>query len=118
MTRALVALLVVLAFAAWGAPPPDSDGRYRDWFRSLKQPGTDVSCCDLTDCRSVEYRITPDGYQALITPQTHGQLGVTEPMWVDVPVAKTLPIFSQTGRAVACWTPHAGIICFVKAMEI
>lgn len=115
---AVLALAATVAAGAFAAPPPDSDGRYSDWFRSLRQPGTGASCCDISDCRSVEYRMTPDGYQALITPQTHGSVGATEPMWVDVPVVRILPIFSQTGRAIACWTPSAGIICFVKAAEI
>jgi hypothetical protein len=39
------------------APPPDSDGKFRDWFRSLRVPNSPKTmCCTIADCRMVEAR--------------------------------------------------------------
>jgi hypothetical protein len=39
----------------YAAPPPDSDGRFKDWFRSLRVPGShDMMCCSAADCRMIE----------------------------------------------------------------
>lgn len=118
MTRALVALFCVWAVFAWAAPPPGANGQFGDWFRSLKQPENGISCCDVSDCRPVEYRVGKDGYEVLITPHTHGQLGVTEWMWVPVPPEKTIFTTNPTGSAVVCWTPYSGVLCFVRPVEI
>src|SRR5215212_9154635 len=47
-------------------PPTNADPALRPWFESLKQPGTGVSCCSISDCRPVQYRLASDGYEALI----------------------------------------------------
>jgi hypothetical protein len=42
---------------AHAAPPPDTNGQYRDWFRSLTVPGSSSTpCCSVADCRMVESR--------------------------------------------------------------
>jgi len=103
---ALVASLGVVAFtaAAPAAPPPDADPALSPWFEDLRQPGTGRSCCSVADCRTVEYRVVRDHYEALLGHQ-----------WVAVPQDKILHRFDNpTGRAVACWTPTLGIMCFVE----
>ena len=72
---ALLALVIAVAPRLGEAEPPaDADPALRPWFESLKQPGTGVSCCSISDCRPVQYRLVPEGYEALV-----GSL------WVHVP---------------------------------
>ena len=47
---------VWLATSAVAAPPPNADGRFRDWFHSLTVPGTSTPCCTVSDCRMVDSR--------------------------------------------------------------
>ncbi|HEY7578144.1 MAG TPA: hypothetical protein VH855_11165 [Acetobacteraceae bacterium] len=57
--KRLVSLIVVfhVGASAFAAPPPEADGRFRDWFRSLTLPGSpNVKCCSIADCRMVEAR--------------------------------------------------------------
>ena len=130
MTRFLVlfmAAAVLAAVVVHAAPPTEGELRFSDWYRSLRVPDadgkpTEESCCDLSDCRPVERtRVTKEGYEALITPKTHGLLGITEPTWVKVPNATILQTTRNpdgTGRAVICWMPSRGTICFVRPLEI
>ena len=56
----------LLAAAASAKPPADADPALAPWFRSLLQPGTEISRCSLADCRETDYRIKADHYEALI----------------------------------------------------
>jgi hypothetical protein len=89
-------------------PPADADPALRPWFESLKQPGTGVSCCSISDCRPVQYRLANDGYEALI-----------DSGWIHVPEDRVLrhqP--NPLGRAVLCRSPASGtIFCFVPGPE-
>jgi hypothetical protein len=71
-----------------------------DWFESLKRPGTDASCCNLTDCRRTEARQLADGSWRALVDGLHG------PTWMDVPPAKVLerPL-SIDGEAYVCHRP-------------
>ena len=105
--RALAASLWLVAASAAAAPPQNADPALAPWFRSLLQPGTTVSCCSLADCRPTDYRIAADHYEALVGGS-----------WVAVPPDKILDrTDNPTGRAVVCWTPQRGIMCFVRATE-
>lgn len=88
------------------APPLVSDGRFGDWFRSLRD-AQGQSCCDLSDCRRTRARAGAAGYQAQ-TPDGD---------WVDVPADKVLRRDNPTGEPVMCWLPHRGVICFVPGIE-
>lgn len=48
-------LMVVFCIgtSAFAAPPPDSNGKFRDWFQSLRVPNVsnDAICCTVADCR-------------------------------------------------------------------
>jgi hypothetical protein len=99
--------VMLLAVPATADPPPSADPALAPWFRSLLQPGTSISCCSVSDCRATEYRIEGDHYEALIGDA-----------WFVVPPDKILQrTDNPTGRAVVCWTPQRGILCFVRATE-
>jgi len=104
------AALAISLFCAVPAVARDG-GRYansphNDWFRSLKQPGSEISCCDVSDCRPVEARTVAGKWEAEI-----------ENRWVEVPPAKILQSKSNPlGRAVACYWANGETIqwfCFV-----
>jgi len=98
---------VILAASAFAEPPPDADESLAPWYQSLRQPGSGISCCSLADCRTTDYRTDGSNYEALIDGQ-----------WLIVPEDKVLQrTDNPTGRAVVCWTPARGIMCFVRANE-
>ena len=111
MTRAIgfsaMVFLVGLLRTGTAAPPPDADPRFAPWFNSLRQPFTNALCCSEADCRRVDARLNDGHYEALI-----------EGGWRRVPDHLILDRGDNpTGRAVACWTPQVGILCFVPAPE-
>ena len=98
---------LLAAGAARSAPPPDADTALAPWFRSLQQPRTGLSCCSIADCRRVDARSSDDHYEVLI-----------DGTWKPVPPETVLERSDNpTGRAVVCYTPARGILCFIKAPE-
>jgi hypothetical protein len=96
------------AMPAKADPPPNADAGLAPWYQSLKQPHTGISCCSIADCRAADYRTTGDHYEVFINDK-----------WTIVPQDKVLQhIDNPIGRAVVCWTPSLGIMCFVRATEI
>ena len=105
--RIAFALMLSVAASAAAAPPQNADPTLAPWFRSLLQPDTGISCYALADCRPTEYRIRADHYEVLIGGN-----------WLSVPPDKILQrTDNPTGRAIVCWTPQRGIMCFVRATE-
>src|SRR5215469_2102304 len=103
---AFIAVSFIGAIAS-AAPPPNADGTLAPWFQSLRQPGTGISCCSMADCRATEYRTTADGYEAFI-----------EDRWLTVPADRVLDhTDNPTGRAIVCYMPGRGILCFVRPAE-
>ena len=99
--------LVLLATGARAAPPENADPALAPWFQSLAVPGTGISCCSIADCRPTDYRTVGDHYEALI-----------ENKWVAIPPRKVLQrTDNPVGRAVVCWTPERGVMCFVRGTE-
>jgi hypothetical protein len=99
--------LCCLARPAPAAPPPDADPALAPWFNSLRQPWTNALCCSIADCRPVDSRLNGEHYEALIDGQ-----------WRAVPDHLILNRSDNpTGRAVVCWTPSVGILCFIRAPE-
>ena len=98
------ALALGISFAASAAPPPGTNPNdpMATWFRDLMRPDTNTSCCDASDCRRVNSRMTPTGWDA--------RIGNT---WIPVPPDRVLRQSNPTGEAVACYLPNLGIICFV-----
>ncbi len=103
----MITASLLAAFPAPAAPPPNADPALAPWFQSLRQPETGMSCCDIADCRPTEYRTVGDDYE----------------VWVDnkcvtVPPRRILQrADNPVGRAVVCWTPQRGIMCFVRGTE-
>jgi hypothetical protein len=103
---ALFALLAVLAPLAKGAPPENADPALAPWFRSL-QGNDGVSCCSIADCRATDDRVKDGHYEALIAGA-----------WIPVPDDKVLRrTDNPTGRAVVCWLPNRGVMCFIAGSE-
>ena len=108
MTRRAAAFALVLSVPALAAPPPDPDPTLAPWYRGLHVPGTGTSCCSIADCRNAESRIVGDHYEVLIDGK-----------WLVVPPQLILDRNDNpTGQAVVCWTPTAGILCFVRGPEV
>ncbi|HEY7579320.1 MAG TPA: hypothetical protein VH855_17140 [Acetobacteraceae bacterium] len=97
----------VFALPAIARPPPNADMSLAPWFQGLRQPGTGISCCSIADCRPTDFRTQGDHYEAMIDGQ-----------WHQVPTATILErMDNPTGRAVVCYTPTRGIMCFVRGPE-
>lgn len=97
--------LWAFAFGAHAAPPPNADGTLSAYYRGLTHPTTGVSCCDISDCRTVVSRGTAeDGYQAL-----------QEGVWQAVPAGAVIRGHTHpAGSAVLCG--RGGVVfCFVPA---
>jgi hypothetical protein len=103
----LAAMITSLTQAASGAPPEDADPALAPWFNDLRQPWTNALCCSMADCRPTESRVRGDHYEVFVGGE-----------WRVVPDDKVLQRSDNpTGHAVVCWTPGAGILCFVRAPE-
>ena len=109
-----IAVGLALSQAAVAAPPDSPDPALAPWFESLKQPGTGAPCCSIADCRTVEFRQDRDGYEVLID----GRWKMSIPFWLRVPPNRIIDrIDNPTNRGVVCFTPEAGILCFVRPAE-
>lgn len=103
----LFCAVVLLASFAQARPPPNADMTLAPWFEGLRQPGTGMSCCSIADCRQTDFRINGSHYEALV-----------EGEWREVPPDKILErMDNPTGRAVVCYTPSRGIMCFIRGPE-
>ena len=109
-----IAVGLALSQVAVAAPPDSPDPALAPWFESLKQPGTGAPCCSIADCRTVEFRQDRDGYEVLID----GRWKMSIPFWLRVPPNRIIDrIDNPTNRGVVCFTPEAGILCFVRPSE-
>jgi hypothetical protein len=90
------------------APPENADPNLAQWFQGLQQPDTGVSCCSIADCRPVDSRVGPAGYEVFLDDE-----------WQPVPREKILQgKQNPLGRAVVCRSQAMGILCFVRGTEI
>jgi hypothetical protein len=104
------ALGALLCASASAAPPDNPDPLFTPWYKSLRQPGTGAECCGIADCRIVEFRRNGEGYEVFVDQRWR----LTRPYWTRVPPEKILERpDNPTGRAVACFTPEAGVMCFI-----
>jgi hypothetical protein len=103
----LSAYFCLIAGSAVARPPPNADMSLAPWFQGLRQPGTGISCCSMADCRQTDFRIAGSHYQALVDNE-----------WREVPPETVLErADNPTGRAVVCYTPTRGIMCFIRGPE-
>jgi hypothetical protein len=109
------AMAIALSIAPVHAQPPDNvDPSLSPWFNSLKQPGTGAGCCSIADCRPAEVRRDSQGYEVKIDHRWHA----SSMFWLRVPANRILDERNNpTGQAVLCYTPEAGILCFVPPPE-
>lgn len=61
VTSAAMLLASAFAFPAVAHDPAGHAAHHGHFYKHLKQPGTDISCCNDRDCRPVKYRITASG---------------------------------------------------------
>ena len=95
------------ATVAKADPPPNADPALAPWYQGLKQPN-DRHLVLLDRRGATDYRTDGDHYEVLINDK-----------WTIVPKDKVLQhVDNPIGRAVVCWTPALGIMCFVRATEI
>jgi hypothetical protein len=100
--------------SALAAPPDQVDPKLAPWFESLTQPGTGAKCCGISDCRAVDFRRDAEGYEVKIDRTW----GLSAAFWLRVPRDRILDrTDNPTGQAVLCFTPSAGILCFVRPPE-
>jgi hypothetical protein len=104
---------LALSQAAAAAPPDSPDPALAPWFESLKQPGTGARL--LLSCGLPNGRV-PAGpcYEVLID----GRWKMSIPFWLRVPSNRIIDrTDNPTNRGVVCFTPEAGILCFVRPAE-
>ncbi len=109
------AMAIALSLAPVHAAPPDNaDPTLTPWFKGLRQPGTGAECCSVADCRAAEVRRDAQGYEVKVDDKWH----VSSTFWLRVPAERILDErINPTGGAVLCYTPEAGILCFVPPPE-
>jgi hypothetical protein len=112
------AIIAALLFLHTGVAAHPPEAEFADWFRSLKEPGTEgmagsgVSCCSpASDCQMTDYETDAEGRYWIIA----------EGERIQVPPDKILQrADNPTGRGVACLRHHDGhpvVRCFVRASE-
>jgi len=106
-TRIIMGVIVLAVVVAWvighaRAGPAEreealSDPSRSEWFSSLKRPGTEVSCCDVSDCGRTQAKQMDDGlWQAMMRT-------VNGAAWAAIPpeiVLRNKP--SPDGEAYLC----------------
>jgi hypothetical protein len=110
---AVAGLACGCCISARAAPPDRADPSLAPWFKSLRHPRTSQPCCDVSDCRAVQYRTLGDHFQAFIGGEFPRWTNPPR-AWVDVPNANILHRHDNpTGEGIACWF-QGQVICFVE----
>ena len=110
---AFAGLVGGFCISARAAPPEHADPTLAPWFKSLRRPQTNQPCCDVADCRTVEYRTLGNRFQAFIG-QEFPRWTNPPRQWVDVPDENVLHRRDNpTGEGVACWF-QGQVVCFIE----
>lgn len=104
MFRKTLILAAAFAGAATIATTVQAQDR-ASWFKSLKQPTTGYSCCDISDCRRTEAEWKKGQWWAKV-----------EGEWTAIPDRKRLNIASIDGDAYVCSGPFKVVYCFVPPL--
>ena len=116
--RTVCRIIVVGLVGSYGSsvpaePPEGADPSLAPWFKSLRHPQTQRSCCDMSDCRTVRYRVLGDHFQAFIGDDFPRWSNAPH-AWVDVPNENVLHrADNPTGEGVACWF-QGQVMCFIE----
>lgn len=94
-----VFLLVGLASMATAS----ADENRGAWFKSLRQPITGGSCCDMADCARTDADWRGGQWWAVVFGK-----------WTPIPPDRELSKKSIDGEAYVCSSPNGAIYCFVK----
>lgn len=99
----LVAASLLVVGTSVARPPPNPDSSWSPWFESLIDQETMLPCCGEADCRVVDARVAFNHHEALV-----------QGAWLPVPEDKIVHrADNPTGRAILCWSPDFGIMCFI-----
>ena len=94
---------VFLGVALASAGIARADESRRAWFKSLTQPTTGGSCCDLSDCARTDADWRDGQWWAVVSGE-----------WTPIPRDRELDKKSIDGDAYVCSSPSRNIYCFVK----
>ena len=104
--KSLALAVLLIAGSALAHDDDTARGRY---LGSLVSPKTGASCCNLQDCSETDdWRGSATGYEVKVEGQ-----------WIPVPndvIVRDRP--SPDGRAVLCYRPVLGILCFVEGQGV
>lgn len=109
----LLSIKLITTLFLLAAAPPNPDLTLAPFYHGLHQPSTGMGCCDIADCREVNYRMVGTHFEVFID----SKLFPNGPdKWLPVPKQALLPPQpNPTGEGVACWTPSMGVLCFLEA---
>ena len=107
LTVAATLAIVLLGTAISGVGIRAEDRAMQDdrgsWFKSLKQPATGMSCCDISDCAQTTADWRNGQWWAIVKGE-----------WTPIPQEKELEKRSIDGDAYVCAGPRGTIYCFIK----
>lgn len=102
-------VLLLLVSPAFAEPPPGADPALAPFFKSLRQPDSNISCCDISDCRPVKTRHVNGRLQVFIGPQ----FPYSPNDWRDVPDDAVIRgVANQVGELIACYFSRE-VRCFL-----
>lgn len=102
MTHRLLPVSLFLVAAGIAAAGPARAEDTGSWLRSLRQPDTGLSCCDISDCRQTE----ADWHSGQWWAKVDGQM-------TPIPKQKELQKSSADGEAYVCAGQQRKIYCFI-----
>jgi hypothetical protein len=116
--KLLVALLLFLPLSAKAAPPPGADPNspIAKWFEQLKQPGTQIGCCSIADCRPVDADQDLDGTFVAIIDKHVVKIPQDKVIWAPNPIGKPVACYSIEWNLLN--EEHFHILCFVPGYMI
>ena len=103
LLRILCGVFLCCLVTSVSALPAHAEGERGAWFKSLRQPGTGYSCCDISDCRRTEADWRDGQWWARVAGE-----------WTPIPSDKELEKQSIDGDAYVCSSPTRRIYCFIK----
>lgn len=100
----LIGVVILALLLLWLGPATAQPRDKGEWFKSLKQPGSGGSCCDIADCKKTEADWRDGRWWAVV-----------QGTWVAIPentiVTKQ---YSYDGDAYVCHAPNSRIYCFIR----